>query len=125
MITFVNAATLKNPETGKTWREENLEKQHKIPLDSIVEVLPFDEENDYGDHTGLRLFVVGHDRDCDGTPLYSLSFNKCAKVKEDQDFGRQCTVHTPGFAVRGEVFLNGHVVTGMSEENLKVIKAGR
>lgn len=66
---LVNIADLKNPETGKTYREENEAITHNIPLGTLVEV-------DCDDSKGLRLFVVAHERDCDGTPLYALSFDK-------------------------------------------------
>lgn len=56
-----------NPKTGKTWKEENLEKQHTIPIGTLVEV-----NISYSNSHGLRLFVGKHVRDCDGTPLYSL-----------------------------------------------------
>jgi hypothetical protein len=75
---FVNIADLKNPETGKTYRQENNEKKHKIPLGTLVEV-DFESPK-----KGLRLFVVRHDRDCDGTPLYSLSFNKNWKEEPNE-----------------------------------------
>ena len=65
---FVDINSLPNPKTGKSYREENLEKQHNIPLGSLVEI--DDPENP------LRLYVVEHVRDFDGTPLYSLSFDK-------------------------------------------------
>lgn len=72
---LINIADLKNPETGKTYREENNAKIHNIPLGTLVEV---DCDDSYleSPKKGLRLFVVQHDRDCDGTPLYSLSFDK-------------------------------------------------
>ena len=74
MTKFVNVADIVNPKTGKTWRQENLEKQHKIPLGSLVEV-KFDTW--FGDgacwKVHARMWVVSHDRDCDGTPLYSIS----------------------------------------------------
>jgi len=72
---LINIADLKNTETGKTYREENNAKSHNIPLGTLVEV-DFDDSYLESPKKGLRLFVVGHDRDCDGTPLYSLSFNK-------------------------------------------------
>jgi len=53
---------------GLTIRENNMKTEHKIPLGSLVEVnIPYIEEH------GVRLFVVSHERDCDGTPLYTLS----------------------------------------------------
>lgn len=59
---------------GKTIKENNLEKLHTIPIRALVEVR-WDEW--FGDgacwKVEARLWVVGHNRDCDGTPLYSLS----------------------------------------------------
>jgi len=59
---------------GKTIKENNLEKQHDIPIGSLVEV-KFDDW--FGDgacwKVYARLWVISHTRDCDGTPLYSLS----------------------------------------------------
>lgn len=62
-IVAINIADTINEETGKTWRQENLEKEHTIPLKTLVEV----------EGRGLRLYVVKYMRDCDGTPLYGLS----------------------------------------------------
>lgn len=63
-------------QNGKTWKENNLEIQHAIPLGTIVEI-SYEAYPDEEDNTnGLRLFVVNHSRDCDGTPLYDLSFDK-------------------------------------------------
>ena len=59
---FIHIADLVNRETGKTFREENAEKQHAIPIGALVEL-----------DDGVRLFVVNHGRDCDQTPLYYLS----------------------------------------------------
>jgi hypothetical protein len=35
---LINIADIKNPETGKTYREENNAKIHNIPLGTLVEV---------------------------------------------------------------------------------------
>ena len=59
---MINVADLKNPKTGKTYRQENSELVHNIPLGTLVEL-----------ETGARLFVVHLTRDCDMTPLYDLS----------------------------------------------------
>lgn len=104
---FINITDLKNPETGKTYREENNSKTHNIPLGSLVEV-DFDDEFCDREHKGLRLFVVSHDRDCDGTPLYSLSFNKNWKagmLGEKFKFAEMCMVDS-----------------GYGEDSLKVIR---
>lgn len=47
---------------GRTYRQINNAKTHAIPVGALVELL-----------NGVRLFVVWHGRDCDGTPLYWLS----------------------------------------------------
>lgn len=59
---------------GKTVRENNMELQHKIPLDSLVEV-KYDKWHGNGasEKIHARLYVVQHSRDCDGTPMYTLS----------------------------------------------------
>ena len=60
-------------ENGKTVRENNMAIKHKIPIGTLVDV-KYDEW--YGDgacsKVHARLFVVEHNRDCDGTPLYGL-----------------------------------------------------
>jgi hypothetical protein len=59
---------------GKTIKENNLEKKHKIPLGTLVEVK---YTKQYGNGACSkrhdRLFVAKHTRDCDGTPLYTLA----------------------------------------------------
>lgn len=71
---FVMIHNLVNPATGKTRKQENMELHHAIPVGSLVEVR-FDRW--YGEGACMkahaRLWVVSHDRDCDGTPLYTLS----------------------------------------------------
>ncbi len=57
----------------RTWRQMNQELKHNIPLGSLVEIVK----------TGVRLFVVFHGRDCDGTPLYWLSYDKEKYDKND------------------------------------------
>jgi len=48
----------------------NFEKEHSIPLKAFVEL-----DCDYDERHGCRGYVVDHQRDCDGTPLYGISFN--------------------------------------------------
>lgn len=55
---------------GKTWKEKNMELQHKIPIGALVEI-----QYEYAPNIGVRLFVCKHTRDCDGTPLYALTWN--------------------------------------------------
>ena len=83
---------------GKTIKENNLDKKHNIPIGSLVEFIG------YENYEGVRMYIVSHDRDCDGTPLYSLSADK-TDVKRERE----------GFA-------NWNWVHGCSEDSLKVIK---
>lgn len=61
-------------KNGKTVRENNMEVGHNIPIDTLVEV-KYDTWHGNGacSKVHARLFVVGHDRDCDGSPLYCLA----------------------------------------------------
>lgn len=70
METIVMMHDLPSDIPGKTWKEKNLEMAHNIPLRSLVEV-----SYDGARNNGVRLFVCRHDRDCDGTPLYSLTWD--------------------------------------------------
>jgi hypothetical protein len=90
---FLHIADLVNPNSGKTYREENTEKEHIIPIGSLVEL-----------KSGVRLFVVFHERDCDGTPLYCLAIDSTDTIQEHPSF------------------LNRKWHGGYSEESLKVIK---
>lgn len=59
---------------GKTVRENNLTQQHDIPIGTLVEVKYNTWFNDGAcEKVHARLWVIGHGRDCDGTPLYNLS----------------------------------------------------
>jgi hypothetical protein len=49
-------------DNGKSVKENNMEKNHNIPIGSLVEIK----------ETGERLYVCMQTRDCDGTPLYAL-----------------------------------------------------
>jgi hypothetical protein len=64
MTTIVDVSDLIDPGDagGRSYREVNATKTHAIPIGSLVEL-----------KDGVRLFVVYHARDCDQTPLYSLS----------------------------------------------------
>jgi len=103
---FINIADLTNPETGKTYRQENRENVHNIPLGTLVET--FD---------GLRLWVVRHDRDCDETPLYSLSFKKDWKEMENYPFHNQ--PNSPIFP--GKLISRAELSSGYGEDSLTVI----
>ncbi len=64
MVEFVNIADLRDPgdSAGRSYRQVNAELLHTIPIGSLVEL-----------ESGERLYVAQHGRDCDMTPLYTLT----------------------------------------------------
>lgn len=115
-------------KNGKTIRENNAAKEHKIPINSLVDV---NIEEYYGDGAGMagkaRLYVFAHTRDCDGTPLYTLSETPFQERFAWSGVG-------PGLNVRVEmgapVFSYGRLLLesffrtkrGYSEKALKVVE---
>lgn len=106
---------------GKTVKQNKMEQNHTIPLGSLVEILG--DEGD--DDTGLRLFVVHHGRDCDGTPLYGLSFKKNAKEQMDKHEKQVKTLPDGQDYQIAKMFYHmarGSILFNYGEESLKVIK---
>jgi hypothetical protein len=67
-------------KNGKSIKENNLEKKHIIPIGTLIEIVSL------SDYMGVRLYVVSHKRDCDGTPLYYLSYDKTDAAQENNLF---------------------------------------
>lgn len=71
---------------GKTVRENNHETPHVLPIGSLVEITTDCPIGQFASvYKGVRLFVVAHTRDCDGSPLYSLSFDRNARKELDSE----------------------------------------
>lgn len=108
-------------ENGKTVRENNLEKTHDISIGTLVEV-KFDKWHGNGacEKTHARLWVVSHDRDCDGTPLYSLSpFKEPMFFQGSLKYGGE-----EGRLVKEEIVLNiaNQVHSGYPRESLTPVE---
>lgn len=106
---------------GKSVKQNNLEQDHTIPLGSLVEILGSDSDDD----TGLRLFVVDHGRDCDGTPLYGLSLKKDAKEQMDKRKNQVATLPDGQDYQIAKMFYHmaqGSILFNYSTGSLKVIK---
>lgn len=105
-------------ENGKTIRENNMGLKHNIPIGSLVEV-KLDEWHGNGacEISKSRLWVISHDRDCDGTPLYTLSQNH-------PDHLCKGSVILDGYILRDGVALSilNNFKTGFSEDSLKMIE---
>lgn len=124
MPQIVFVSDLVNPETGLTVRQENERVNHKVPVGALVEILRYNSEKDsFEEDLGLRLYVAKHTRDCDGTPLYTLSAQTQEEIDSMQGVGRDSVVLYDGLKIRGDVLIRPHFKHGFSEDSLKVIKA--
>ena len=105
-------------KNGKTIKENNLEKEHTIPIGSLVEV-QYDHWHGDGacEKVHARMWVHSHDRDCDGTPLYSLSRNKVTLYENASIFIGKVKVRER----IAHAMLN-KLESGFSEGRLKVIE---
>ena len=107
---FVVVHDLPSDVPGLSWKEKNLRKEHNIPIGTLVEVDEKENDNDIDyNHGGIRAFIAAHTRDCDGTPLYTLSL-KCPENREELNYILEYHVGICG---------------GFNEESLKVIKRNR
>ncbi len=121
----IKAVDTVNPKTDKTYRQENREKAHNIPLGAIVELRKYKATQDayVEDPLGLRLYVVLHSRAMDQTPLYYLSCLPYEEWEEERKFAETCVVYNrndPGVKFGGYV-LGPTSIGGYTEESLKVV----
>ena len=120
-------------ENGLTVKENNQKKIHNIPIGTLVEIIYDDGCDEEENPTfGCRLFVVAHHYDCDGTPLYELSFNKNAEndriraekdIKEAQRNAHRSS-HDMYMFELVKMSLNlykGSILSGYSEDTIKVV----
>ena len=103
---------------GKTIRENNMEQKHLYPIGEVVEVdLDLSQPGcDDGIDINLKgvctLYVTGHNRDCDGTPLYIIS-----------DIPVEYPISSPSFSQERLVYrtLAKVVEHGYGEESLRPV----
>lgn len=76
---------------GKTIKENNFSLKHEYPIMSQVKVVYCDswlsresEVIQNAVKTGLPFYVVQHIRDCDGTPLYAVSFVPLTAAEDER-----------------------------------------
>jgi hypothetical protein len=101
---------------GKTIRQNNMQEQHTIELGTLVEI-----EAPYLDENGLRVFVVEHNRDCDGTPLYLLSANR-NYAQDKQEYEEFKHGYPEGMRLLLQGQLEGNRAGNFSSDSLKVIR---
>ena len=100
-------------QNGKTWKENNLEKVHTIPLDTLVEINYPDSK-----YHRMRMYVVHYDRDCDGTPIYSLG-------KKGDRYRNPTEEDTEGDTWARKMFNLTDIHYAFGEESLIVIKENK
>jgi hypothetical protein len=107
---IINVADIIEPN-GKTIRENNRELTHGIPVGTLVEV-QYDVWHGDGacSKVHARLYVLAHNRDCDGTPVYTLGYDPEAYVEYSKKQVNKFTVN----ALCG-------VKGGFSESSLTVV----
>ena len=110
------AYEVKNAD-GVTEKELNLKKTHKFPIGSLVEVAVY-----YLDEYGCRLFVVEHSRDCDGSPLYDLSFNRNAQREYRSAKAESETYYADILNTYDVHRINGSITRHFGEECLVLIR---
>jgi hypothetical protein len=111
---------------AKTIQENNMEATHNIPVGTLCE---FTYKEWFGKGACMagtyRLYVVSHDRDCDGTPLYSL----CQYPPGSGIDGRVIFKYDnePQFEVKesiAKIILN-NIISGIGEDQLKPIEVNQ
>lgn len=102
---------------GKTLKENNLAIPHNIPLESLVEV------KDENGEPGVRLYVVAHLRDCDGTPLYGLAIDP--KLRKPTIYKRVDNSREELLMWAISLHKKWSIEGGYSEQSLTVIKRGK
>lgn len=109
---------------GKTIRENNMEIVHSYAVGDLVEV-KYDKWHEDGacEVVHARLWIVSCIRDCDGTPLYSLSPTPRHKwVHAEILFDWGCDIGIrPTKQDIADNMLN-HVVIGLPEKDLTKIE---
>lgn len=101
---------------GKSVRENNMEKLHEIPLGTLVEVdCPSIEEH------GIRMFVAEYSRDCDGEPLYNLSFHKHYAERLQEVLEMQDDISIRNIALGIKIQLEGSLLKHFSKDALKIV----
>ena len=84
---------------------ENNEKRHKHKVNDLVEILDWGDDCVYG---GMRLYIIGCVRDCDGTPLYVLGI-------------KGMDLYQKAF-VKANTCYNFNSFSGFGEDDIKLIQ---
>lgn len=108
-----------NPD-GLTIKEENFKRKHNIPIGTLVEV-KYDTwfGNGACSKVHARLWVIDHNRDCDGTPLYTLADIEREALETVFNISFESDSHD--WAINAKRWCN-ILTSGHSEDSLKIIE---
>lgn len=126
MTGYINVANVVEAN-GRTVRENNQAVEHKLPIGALVEITTDCPIGEFGSiYKGVRLFVVSHERDCDGSPLYSLSFDRniiaeIMNARRDIENNREPDMHPLLTNSLGRA--EGSVSDGWGDESLSLVDA--
>lgn len=104
-------------EDGLTDKQRNDAKEHTIPLYTLVEIGCDTTSN------GIRLYVQGYGRDCDGTPLYNLTHDYAIIGKDlSNDALRHIRDTQDQYTHYFAIVDSGKIVYNYSADSLTIIK---
>lgn len=115
---FVGDITENN---GKTIKENNLEREHQFPINTLVDIT-FEEsfDNEAYQKVEARVYVYSHGRDCDGTPLYTLSKKRNIGRDPNKEIFPGVKFNEVNPIVQD--YFEGIFAEGISEESLQYVR---
>jgi len=123
---------------GKTVRENNMEIKHSLVIGDEVRFIEgedFSERYCSEDPKQIQdavargtFFVASIDRDCDGTPLYTLTLEVITDLKEGECiYDYYCRKFNPNFKANEEAFIeasnyaSGQLINGIAEYSIEKV----
>ena len=120
---------------GKTIRENNMKTKHSL---SVGDEIRFIDGKDFSERycsyeseeiqkavAQGTLFVASIDRDCDGTPLYTLTLDNITNLKEGDDiYDYYCRKFNSNFKINEDAFIEAsnyarkYIVNGIAEDSI-------
>lgn len=98
---------------------------HKVEIGTLVEIITDCPIGEYAsNYKGVRLFVVGHHEDCDGSPLYKLSFDQNAakyELKERKEFESNKKSPISNLFLTSYYEARGAITDGWGEDSFIVV----
>ena len=102
-------------ENGETVEQNNMKIPHNIPIDTLVETEYVDQfDDDAYAEVKCRAYVFEHERDFDGTPMYTLAQRKKSTI--------DWNLRNKFPEVIARMIVDQILVTGIPEGMLTVIK---